>query len=86
MLFLTESALNSPVYSLWKKPDLLPFLSTPAAVVPKLVSGADLMIPGGQLLSDASLVHNYLIVFLQASRATLRTLAKRPTCIRNPVS
>ncbi|KAI0946076.1 hypothetical protein AcV7_010146 [Taiwanofungus camphoratus] len=34
------------VYTLWKRPDLLPFLSTPAAVVPKLVNGADLMIPG----------------------------------------
>ncbi|KAL1937903.1 hypothetical protein VTO73DRAFT_12653 [Trametes versicolor] len=34
------------VYTLWKRPDLLPFLSTPAPVVPKLVGGADLMIPG----------------------------------------
>ncbi|EMD35171.1 hypothetical protein CERSUDRAFT_97094 [Gelatoporia subvermispora B] len=34
------------VYTLWKRPDLLPFLSTPSAVVPKLVGGADLMIPG----------------------------------------
>ncbi|KAI0077630.1 eukaryotic translation initiation factor SUI1 family protein [Panus rudis PR-1116 ss-1] len=34
------------IYTLWKKPDLLPFLSTPAAVVPKLIGGADLMIPG----------------------------------------
>ena len=35
------------VYTLWKEPDLLPFLSTPEAVVPKLIGGADLMIPGG---------------------------------------
>nr|VWO97767.1 Mixed-linked glucanase [Ganoderma boninense] len=35
------------VYTLWKRPDLLPFLSTPAPVVPKLIGGADLMIPGG---------------------------------------
>ncbi|KAK7676959.1 hypothetical protein QCA50_020077 [Cerrena zonata] len=34
------------VYTLWKHQDLLPFLSTPSAVVPKLVGGADLMIPG----------------------------------------
>ncbi|KAM5538825.1 hypothetical protein V8D89_007547 [Ganoderma adspersum] len=34
------------VYTLWKRPDLLPFLSTPAPVVPKLIGGADLMIPG----------------------------------------
>ncbi|KAI0351003.1 eukaryotic translation initiation factor SUI1 family protein [Trametes cingulata] len=34
------------VYTLWKRPDLLPFLSTPAPVVPKLINGADLMIPG----------------------------------------
>ncbi|OAX35496.1 hypothetical protein K503DRAFT_696918 [Rhizopogon vinicolor AM-OR11-026] len=34
------------VYTLWKKPDLLPFLSTPSAVIPVLIGGADLMIPG----------------------------------------
>ncbi|KAG7087712.1 hypothetical protein E1B28_013659 [Marasmius oreades] len=34
------------VYTLWKSPKLLPFLSTPKAVVPILVGGADLMIPG----------------------------------------
>ncbi|KAG0700484.1 hypothetical protein DFH29DRAFT_931661 [Suillus ampliporus] len=34
------------VYTMWKKPDLLPFLSTPSAVIPVLVGGADLMIPG----------------------------------------
>ncbi|KAH9915323.1 uncharacterized protein B0H18DRAFT_886092 [Fomitopsis serialis] len=39
-------ALIPTVYTLWKRPDLLPFLSTPAPVVPKLVGGADLMIPG----------------------------------------
>ncbi|TFY63903.1 hypothetical protein EVJ58_g2961 [Rhodofomes roseus] len=32
-------------------PNLLPFLSTPAPVIPKLVGGADLMIPGGPPLS-----------------------------------
>ncbi|KAF9040071.1 eukaryotic translation initiation factor SUI1 family protein [Panaeolus papilionaceus] len=34
------------VYTLWKKQDLLPFLTTPSAVIPILVGGADLMIPG----------------------------------------
>ncbi|KAF7980438.1 hypothetical protein HWV62_38282 [Athelia sp. TMB] len=34
------------VYTLWKKPDLLPTLTTPAAVIPVLTGGADLMIPG----------------------------------------
>jgi translation initiation factor 2D len=36
---------------MWKKQDLLPFLSTPAAVIPILIGGADLMIPGGTLSS-----------------------------------
>ncbi|KAF8637107.1 hypothetical protein AX17_003011 [Amanita inopinata Kibby_2008] len=34
------------VYTLWKKRDLLPFISTPSSVIPVLVGGADLMIPG----------------------------------------
>ncbi|TEB33710.1 eukaryotic translation initiation factor SUI1 family protein [Coprinellus micaceus] len=34
------------VYTLWKKDDLLPFLSTPQMVIPVLTGGADLMIPG----------------------------------------
>ncbi|KAG5643116.1 hypothetical protein DXG03_001542 [Asterophora parasitica] len=34
------------VYTLWKRRNILPVLSTPAAVVPILVGGADLMIPG----------------------------------------
>ncbi|KAF8890698.1 hypothetical protein BD779DRAFT_1516510 [Infundibulicybe gibba] len=34
------------IYTLWKQWDLLPFLSTPSAVIPVLVGGADLMIPG----------------------------------------
>ncbi|GJE88956.1 eukaryotic translation initiation factor SUI1 family protein [Phanerochaete sordida] len=42
----SDGALIPTVYALWKKPDLLPFLSTPAPVVPKLIGGADLMIPG----------------------------------------
>ncbi|KAK1216736.1 hypothetical protein PQX77_020623 [Marasmius sp. AFHP31] len=34
------------IYTLWKSPKLLPFLSTPKPVIPILVGGADLMIPG----------------------------------------
>ncbi|KAJ3554562.1 hypothetical protein NM688_g3040 [Phlebia brevispora] len=41
-----SDGLIPTVYTLWKRPNLLPFLSTPAAVVPKLIDGADLMIPG----------------------------------------
>ncbi|KAH9837816.1 eukaryotic translation initiation factor SUI1 family protein [Rhodofomes roseus] len=41
-----SNALIPTVYTLWKCPNLLPFLSTPAPVIPKLVGGADLMIPG----------------------------------------
>ncbi|KAG6811004.1 hypothetical protein H0H92_009381 [Tricholoma furcatifolium] len=33
-------------YTLWKRRDLLPVISTPPAVIPILVGGADLMIPG----------------------------------------
>ncbi|KAI6042425.1 hypothetical protein EDC04DRAFT_3139203 [Pisolithus marmoratus] len=33
------------VYTLWKKYDLLPCITTPASVIPILVEGADLMIP-----------------------------------------
>jgi len=38
------------VYTLWKKQYLIPSLSTPSAVIPILVGGADLMIPGGQFM------------------------------------
>ncbi|KAF8496116.1 hypothetical protein F5888DRAFT_1794721 [Russula emetica] len=34
------------VYTLWKHPTLLPILTTPASVIPVLVGGADLMVPG----------------------------------------
>lgn len=57
------------VYTLWKEPNLLPFLTTPEAVVPKLVGGADLMIPGGQP-SHSIFVASYLRPnsYIQASR------------------
>lgn len=60
------------VYTLWKKPDLLPFLSTPSAVIPVLVGGADLMIPGvvqhppslqaGQLVSITEYIHHSTLI------------------------
>lgn len=60
------------VYTLWKKRDLLPFLSTPSAVIPVLVGGADLMIPGvvqhppslqaGQLVSITEHIHHSTLI------------------------
>ncbi|KAG8698333.1 hypothetical protein FRC08_005992 [Ceratobasidium sp. 394] len=43
---LAQSKLIPTVYTLWKHPTLLPTISTPASVIPILVGGADLMIPG----------------------------------------
>ncbi|QRV92723.1 translation initiation factor SUI1 [Ceratobasidium sp. AG-Ba] len=43
---LSQSSLVPTVYTLWKCPNLLPTISTPSAVIPILVGGADLMIPG----------------------------------------
>ena len=42
------------VYTLWKKYDLLPYISSPASVMPVLAGGADLMIPGGMLFALAA--------------------------------
>ena len=42
------------VYTLWKKYDLLPYISSPASVIPVLAGGADLMIPGGMLFALAA--------------------------------
>ncbi|KAF5329435.1 hypothetical protein D9619_008997 [Psilocybe cf. subviscida] len=50
-----DDPLLPSVYTLWKKQDMLPFLSTPAAVVPILVGGADLMVPGGACVLSLSL-------------------------------
>ncbi|KAI0370925.1 eukaryotic translation initiation factor SUI1 family protein [Pilatotrama ljubarskyi] len=58
------------VYTLWKRPDLLPFLSTPAPVVPKLVNGADLMIPGVVQHSPA-LVPDQLVSVTQYHRGAI---------------
>ncbi|KAJ8522169.1 hypothetical protein ONZ45_g1198 [Pleurotus djamor] len=52
------------VYTLWKQPALLPWISTPAAVIPKLIGGADLMIPGVVRWSP-SLVDDQLVAVVQ---------------------
>ncbi|KAI0696389.1 eukaryotic translation initiation factor SUI1 family protein [Cerioporus squamosus] len=58
------------MYTLWKRPDLLPFLSTPAPVVPKLIGGADLMIPG-VIQHSPSLVPDQLVSITQYHRDAL---------------
>ncbi|GBE78753.1 eukaryotic translation initiation factor SUI1 family protein [Sparassis latifolia] len=55
------------VYTLWKQPALLPILSTPSAVIPKLVGGADLMIPGVVQYSS-SLTPDQLVSITQFHR------------------
>lgn len=41
-----EHKLVPTVYSLWQVPDLLPYFTTHADVLPKLSNGANLMLPG----------------------------------------
>ncbi|KLO16572.1 hypothetical protein SCHPADRAFT_823044 [Schizopora paradoxa] len=41
-----SSDLVPTIYTLWKRPNLLPTLSTPSQVIPVLMGGADLMAPG----------------------------------------
>ncbi|KAI6095827.1 hypothetical protein EDD16DRAFT_1778141 [Pisolithus croceorrhizus] len=54
------------VYTLWKKYDLLPCITTPTAVIPVLMGGADLMIPGVvQILSSQTLVPPQLVAISQ---------------------
>ncbi|KAI6118492.1 hypothetical protein EDD16DRAFT_1480968 [Pisolithus croceorrhizus] len=54
------------VYTLWKKYDLLPCITTPAAVIPVLMGGADLMIPGVvQIPSSQTLVPPQLVAIAQ---------------------
>ncbi|EIW76663.1 hypothetical protein CONPUDRAFT_157843 [Coniophora puteana RWD-64-598 SS2] len=55
------------VYTLWKHPNLLPVLSTPSAVVPVLIGGADLMIPG-VFHHPANLVVGQLVSITTVSR------------------
>ncbi|KAJ3566910.1 hypothetical protein NP233_g6706 [Leucocoprinus birnbaumii] len=55
------------VYTLWKlqNSNLLPTVLTPSAVIPILVGGADLMIPGVITLSPAELEQNRLVAIHQ---------------------
>ncbi|KIJ61221.1 hypothetical protein HYDPIDRAFT_177119 [Hydnomerulius pinastri MD-312] len=53
------------VYTLWKKYDLIPWISTPAAVIPVLVGGADLMIPGVVRISSSAVAPPQLISVIQ---------------------
>ncbi|PBL00217.1 eukaryotic translation initiation factor SUI1 family protein [Armillaria gallica] len=55
------------IYTLWKKPRLLPFICTPAAVIPILVGGADLMIPG-VIYHSSSLAEGQLVAVCQYER------------------
>ncbi|KAK0184569.1 eukaryotic translation initiation factor SUI1 family protein [Armillaria mellea] len=55
------------IYTLWKKPRLLPFICTPAAVLPILVGGADLMIPG-VIYHSSSLDEGQLVAVCQYER------------------
>ncbi|KAF7791573.1 hypothetical protein EIP86_002589 [Pleurotus ostreatoroseus] len=65
-----SDALIPTVYTLWKRPELLPILSTPAAVVPKLIDGADLMIPG-VVQHSAGLLPDQLVSVTQYHREKL---------------
>jgi hypothetical protein len=56
------------VYTLWKHPTLLPVLTTPASVIPVLIGGADLMVPGGTRDS-----------FLLPSKATHHDIVSHPS-------
>ncbi|KAI8968737.1 eukaryotic translation initiation factor SUI1 family protein [Trametes punicea] len=58
------------VYTLWKRPDRLPFLSTPAPVVPKLINGADLMIRG-VIQHSPDLVPDQLVAVTQYHRGAI---------------
>ncbi|KAI6042419.1 hypothetical protein EDC04DRAFT_2660837, partial [Pisolithus marmoratus] len=54
------------VYTLWKKYDLLSCITTPASVIPVLVGGADLMIPGVvQIPSSQTVVLPQLVAIAQ---------------------
>ncbi|KAF8438578.1 eukaryotic translation initiation factor SUI1 family protein [Boletus edulis BED1] len=64
------------VYTLWKKFDLLPWVSTPAAVIPVLVGGADLMIPGVVQVSSPTVLPQQLVSIVQ--RTVGSTLTRGP--------
>ncbi|KAI5999980.1 hypothetical protein EDD15DRAFT_2235943 [Pisolithus albus] len=57
------------VYTLWKKYDLLPCITTPAGVIPVLIGGADLMIPGVvQIPSSQTVVPPQLVAIAQYNK------------------
>ncbi|KAH0833987.1 hypothetical protein J3R83DRAFT_11221 [Lanmaoa asiatica] len=66
--------LTPTVYTLWKKYDLLPWISTPAAVIPVLVGGSDLMIPGVVQVSSPNVSPQQLVSVVQ------RTVGSTSTC------
>ncbi|KAF9478572.1 eukaryotic translation initiation factor SUI1 family protein [Pholiota conissans] len=68
------------VYTLWKKQDLLPFLSTPAAVVPILIGGADLMIPG-VIHCPMALNEHQLVAIRQYSRKDGKPALSPPVAV-----
>ncbi|PPQ69576.1 hypothetical protein CVT24_001376 [Panaeolus cyanescens] len=68
------------VYTLWKKHDLLPFLTTPSAVIPVLVGGADLMIPG-VISCPPSLNEGQLVAIRQYSRKDGTPMLSAPLAV-----
>ncbi|KAF8153971.1 hypothetical protein B0H34DRAFT_719823 [Crassisporium funariophilum] len=68
------------IYTLWRKEDLLPFLSTPAAVIPILIGGADLMIPG-VIHCPASLREGQLVAIRQYVRKDGKGALSPPVAI-----
>ncbi|KAF8904712.1 hypothetical protein CPB84DRAFT_1814350 [Gymnopilus junonius] len=77
----SDGDLIPTVYTLWKKQDLLPFLSTPSVVVPILIGGADLMIPG-VIHCPPSLPDRNLICIRQYSRKDTQS----PPALSPPVA
>ncbi|KAF8346588.1 eukaryotic translation initiation factor SUI1 family protein [Amanita rubescens] len=61
------------IYTLWKKRDLLPIVCTPPSVIPFLIGGADLMIPG-VIHRSPSIDQGQLVSICQLDRK-----AERPT-------
>ncbi|KAF8556748.1 hypothetical protein OG21DRAFT_1408399 [Imleria badia] len=61
------------VYTLWKKYNLLPRISTPEAVIPILVRGADLMIPGVVQVSTPTVLPQQLVSIVQHTDGSTST-------------
>ncbi|KAG8215235.1 hypothetical protein J3R82DRAFT_8781 [Butyriboletus roseoflavus] len=69
------------VYTLWKKYDLLPSISTPAAVTPILVGGADLMIPGVVQVSSSIVSPQQLLSVVQHTAESTSTSCGPPLAV-----